>query len=209
MTTDTATNAVLLGEPLPIELMNTVSVAHGQTQDALETDAGAATWLNAVAHRFQAEGAIHLEPLDADQARPAAEHLRELRSALRHLAAEATDDPRPAATTPPLTRTEAVAVLNNRSQVWPQLSWPVDAGPTRAYHGPGTAQDLAVQFIAHQAVELFTGPDHDRLRPCLAPNCLLFFVKNHPRREWCSPVCGNRVRVARHYRRHRTSEERN
>ncbi|MEU1601426.1 CGNR zinc finger domain-containing protein [Streptomyces sp. NPDC005708] len=40
------------------------------------------------------------------------------------------------------------------------------------------------------------------MRPCLAPNCLLFFVKNHARREWCSPACGNRVRVARHYRRH-------
>jgi len=28
-------------------------------------------------------------------------------------------------------------------------------------------------------------------------------VKNHPRREWCSAACGNRVRAARHYRRHR------
>ncbi|XES01431.1 CGNR zinc finger domain-containing protein [Streptomyces sp. S1D4-11] len=59
-----------------------------------------------------------------------------------------------------------------------------------------------MQLIAHQAVGLFTGPGCDRLRPCLAPNCLLFFVKNHARRECCSPVCGNRVRVARHYRRH-------
>ncbi|MGW4623748.1 CGNR zinc finger domain-containing protein, partial [Streptomyces sp. NPDC004592] len=24
------------------------------------------------------------------------------------------------------------------------------------------------------------------------------------RREWCSPTCGNRMRVARHYRRHHT-----
>ncbi|MET9049418.1 CGNR zinc finger domain-containing protein, partial [Streptomyces sp. NPDC004362] len=38
----------------------------------------------------------------------------------------------------------------------------------------------------------------------LAPNCLLFFVKNHARREWCSPTCGNRMRVARHHRRHHT-----
>ncbi|WP_432164176.1 CGNR zinc finger domain-containing protein [Streptomyces tendae] len=208
MTTDSTTSAVLLGEPLPIELMNTVSIARGQIQDALDTDAGAASWLNAVAHRFQTEGGIPLEPLDADQARPAAAHLRQLRSALRHLATEATGDPRPAATAPTLTRAEAVAAVNNRSQAWPQLSWPGDTGPTRTYHGPGTVQDLAVQFIAHQAVELFTGSDHERLRPCLAPNCLLFFVKNHPRREWCSPVCGNRVRVARHYRRHHTSEGR-
>ncbi|WP_411093559.1 CGNR zinc finger domain-containing protein [Streptomyces sp. 049-1] len=209
MTTDTTTSAVLLGEPLPIELMNTVSVVRAQTQDAIDTDAGAAAWLNAVAHRLQTEGAIPLEPLDAEQVGPTAEHLRELRSALRHLATETTDDPRPAATTPSLTRAEAIAALNDRSQAWPQLSWPGEAGPTRTYDGPGTVQDLAVQFIAHQAVELFTGPNRDRLRPCMAPNCLLFFVKNHSRREWCSPVCGNRVRVARHYRRHHPSESQN
>ncbi|MGW1043602.1 CGNR zinc finger domain-containing protein, partial [Streptomyces sp. NPDC002547] len=81
---------------------------------------------------------------------------------------------------------------------------PTDGHPTRTYRGPGTAADHAVQLLAHQAVQLFAGPDRDRLRPCLAPNCLLFFVKNHARREWCSPTCGNRMRVARHYRRHHT-----
>jgi predicted RNA-binding Zn ribbon-like protein len=37
----------------------------------------------------------------------------------------------------------------------------------------------------------------------LEPNCVLFFIKDHPRREWCSPGCGNRARVAHHYDRHR------
>jgi predicted RNA-binding Zn ribbon-like protein len=37
------------------------------------------------------------------------------------------------------------------------------------------------------------------------PACVLFFVKNHPRRDYCSPVCGNRARVSRHYERHRES----
>nr|WP_137969774.1 CGNR zinc finger domain-containing protein [Streptomyces antimycoticus] len=43
--------------------------------------------------------------------------------------------------------------------------------------------------------------------PLPGPNCLLFFVKHHARREWCSPACGNRVRVARHYRRHHTGPQ--
>jgi predicted RNA-binding Zn ribbon-like protein len=34
-------------------------------------------------------------------------------------------------------------------------------------------------------------------------NHSLYFVKRHPRREWCSAGCGNRARVARHYHRHR------
>jgi predicted RNA-binding Zn ribbon-like protein len=33
----------------------------------------------------------------------------------------------------------------------------------------------------------------------------MLFLPAHPRRRWCSPqLCGNRVRVARYYRRHRS-----
>ena len=35
-----------------------------------------------------------------------------------------------------------------------------------------------------------------------APGCVLYFIKDHPRREWCSTACGNRARAARHYARH-------
>jgi predicted RNA-binding Zn ribbon-like protein len=48
----------------------------------------------------------------------------------------------------------------------------------------------------------------DRSRPlrvCPAPGCGLFFVQHHQRRRWCSTECGNRVRAARYYRRHRGS----
>jgi hypothetical protein len=50
-------------------------------------------------------------------------------------------------------------------------------------------------------------PDSPRLRACQAPGCVLYFVKDHPRREWCSTACGNRARAARHYRRHRDHAE--
>ncbi|MGW3040938.1 CGNR zinc finger domain-containing protein [Kitasatospora sp. NPDC001159] len=41
------------------------------------------------------------------------------------------------------------------------------------------------------------------LRACHGPGCVQFFVKDHPRREWCGPGCGNRARAARHYHRQR------
>lgn len=46
----------------------------------------------------------------------------------------------------------------------------------------------------------------DRSRPlsvCHAPGCGLYFVRSHSRRRWCSPGCGDRVRAARYYKRHR------
>jgi predicted RNA-binding Zn ribbon-like protein len=66
----------------------------------------------------------------------------------------------------------------------------------------GNPVELAVCVIAHQAVELFGGAQRKQLRACLAPGCSLYFLMRHPRREWCSSLCGNRARVARHYRCH-------
>jgi predicted RNA-binding Zn ribbon-like protein len=197
------TTATLLGEPLPVELMNTVSAERGRVTDALSNDAETAAWLRAVADRIGAETGTPSELLDEDALQAVAEDLRQLRDALRRLAAETTADPRPAATAPDLARQDAVDTVNALARTWPELSWPADGDPRRVHRGRGSTARLAVELIAHQGVELFTGPDRDRLRACLAPNCLLYFVKDHGRREWCSTLCGNRIRAARHYRRHR------
>jgi predicted RNA-binding Zn ribbon-like protein len=194
------TNATLLGEPLPVELMNTVSVVDSATRDYLADDDGIAAWLRAVADRIAGETGTRPRPGANASAQPV-RPLRELRDALRRLAVEATADPRPPATAPDLTLTQAVSTLNALAQARPELSWPAGGLPARSYQTYGSA-GLAVALIAVQGVELFTGPARELLRPCLAPNCLLFFAKDHGRREWCSPACGNRARVARHYRRH-------
>jgi predicted RNA-binding Zn ribbon-like protein len=62
---------------------------------------------------------------------------------------------------------------------------------------------VALAELAESAISLFTGPGLAALRACQGPRCVLFYVKNHPRRTWCSPACGNRARAARHQRRDR------
>jgi predicted RNA-binding Zn ribbon-like protein len=204
---EVTTSAPLLGEPLPVELMNTVHADRGGIRDALEEDAGAAAWLRAVAGRIGAEAGTGRGHVNEDAVRPAAGSLRDLRDALRRLAAAATADPRPSATAPELTRQDAIVTLNALATAWPELVWPAGGRPSGAYRAPGTAADLAVALIAHQGVQLLAGSGRDLLRPCLAPNCPLFFVKDHARREWCSPACGNRARVARHYQRHHPARQ--
>ena len=206
-TEEVATRAPLLGEPLPVELMNTVHADRDGIHDALEDDAGAAAWLRAVTGRIGAEAGTGPGFLDEDAVRPAAGALRELRDALRRLAAEVTGDPRPPASAPGLTRPDAIVTLNALAKAWPELVWPAGGNPSGAYRAPGTAADLAVALIAHQGISLLAGPGRDLLRPCLAPNCPLFFVKDHARREWCTPGCGNRARVARHYQRHHPARQ--
>ena len=70
------------------------------------------------------------------------------------------------------------------------------------FHG-ATRADIVLAAFAVDAIELLTGPRRAALRACGAPGCVLLFLKDHPRKEWCSAACGNRARQARHYARTR------
>jgi predicted RNA-binding Zn ribbon-like protein len=186
-----------MDEPLAVELMNTVWADRVGVHDALASAAQTRDWLDAIADREPLAAAAGGEEL--------ADRIRELRDAARRLAAEATDDPREAAAAPIASAAEAVGVLNRaaaRAPRWSQLEWPRDARPASTSATAGGADDALLAALAEQAIALFAGDDGTRLRPCLAPGCVLYFVGRHPRREWCSAACGNRARVARHYRRH-------
>lgn len=197
---DGTTSAPLLGELLPIELMNTIWADRDGVHDALSEVAEVDSWLNAIATRLPA--GIMRHRFAADDG--VVERLRQLRDASRRLAAIATDDPRVAAASPVTDGEAAIGIINRVAAAAP--SWPVLVGgadaprlETRSIHPP---EEAVVSMIADQAVRLFTGSDRPLLRACLAPGCVLYFTKNHPRREWCSPACGNRARVTRHYQRH-------
>jgi predicted RNA-binding Zn ribbon-like protein len=75
-----------------------------------------------------------------------------------------------------------------------------------ARDGSPTSRLLAE--LAEAATELLADPAVRTVRQCEAPACHLLFLPAHPRRRWCSPAsCGNRVRVARYYRRHKDAPE--
>ncbi|HWP92512.1 MAG TPA: CGNR zinc finger domain-containing protein, partial [Thermodesulfobacteriota bacterium] len=63
---------------------------------------------------------------------------------------------------------------------------------------------LIVQ-IAEFASDLLCNVDFSLIKKCGNPVCVLYFYdtsKNHARR-WCSmSICGNRMKVAAHYKRH-------
>jgi predicted RNA-binding Zn ribbon-like protein len=208
------TAAPLLGEPLPVELMNTIWADHGGVHDELEQPDAAMAWLRAVHPRLdRAPVSVRewlTEPSPAG-AVDTARDLRRLRDALRRLAALVTEDPRSGAASRIEDPAGALAVLNHAcahaptwSQLdWSQLDWSPDWRPTRRALTTGSAGQVAVSILAESAVELFAGDGRDRLRACLAPGCVLYFIAHPARREWCSSGCGNRARVARHYRRRR------
>lgn len=66
----------------------------------------------------------------------------------------------------------------------------------------GSPTDVLFGELSRSALALLAEPTREHLEVCRAPGCILFFLKRHPRQQWCSPGCGNRARVARHYARH-------
>jgi predicted RNA-binding Zn ribbon-like protein len=169
-------------EPLAIELHNTVYVAGGEAFDGLGE---AAAWIDGLGGRLP----------DLRGAPPSAAELAALRDPMRSALRAAVDgtpqDP------------VVLAALNRAAARAPRSpALTPNAGATVDYHG-ATRADVVIATLAADAIDLLTGPHRHDIRACRAPGCVLLFLKDHPRREWCSNACGNRARQARHYRRHR------
>lgn len=144
--------------------------------------------------RWADRGGVHDDLVDGPPA------LRDLRDALRVLAADRTGDPRPVAAGHAERLHDALTTLNDAAALAP--SWPTLVGGELAWVTGAGDEDREVGWAAAEAVRFFAS--QPELRACLAPGCVLYFVKDHPRRAWCSTACGNRERAARHYAR-RTS----
>jgi predicted RNA-binding Zn ribbon-like protein len=56
--------------------------------------------------------------------------------------------------------------------------------------------------VTRSAIDLLQGPGVKRLRHCQGLGCRHYLIARRTGQLWCSPTgCGNRARVARHYRR--------
>ncbi|MDF2707973.1 ABATE domain-containing protein [Nonomuraea muscovyensis] len=174
------------GEPLALDLVNTRPV----TGDLLATPGDLRAWLELQSDRLPEEFG---ELTDADLA---AVH------AVREHTARALEHARHGRRPPEA----ALRALNEAQRAAPavsELAWDGSAvTATRRRAGP-VGRRLAAR-LAEAAAELLSDPAVTRVRGCAADDCVMLFLPAHPRRRWCSPArCGNRVRVARHYRRHR------
>lgn len=99
----------------------------------------------------------------------------------------------------------ALSAAERAAPPYRELAWDgTRLTAVRARQGP-YARRLTAELAA-AVIDLLSGPSAGAIRQCEGPACRLLFLPSHPRRRWCAPeLCGNRVRVARYYRRHRTT----
>jgi predicted RNA-binding Zn ribbon-like protein len=184
-----AGGAPLLGEPPPIELGNTTYAVRGHPKDGLRTVGNLAAWLRDMRPRL----AVPLTDADLRGVTDGdLRQARELRDVIRALAAAVVNGREPAPDT--------VATLNRhagRAPRWRELRTTPEPHTTLCTASRPIAATLAA--LAEDAVALFAGPARHDVCACHGPGCVLYFLRDTPRREWCSAGCGNRARAARHY----------
>lgn len=82
------------------------------------------------------------------------------------------------------------------------LDWPEEGEPATRWSAESSDPlDLLVGAIGRSGIDFLAGPERLRLRACPAARCVKYFLQDDPRQTWCSPSCGNRERVNRHYQR--------
>ncbi|WP_330350748.1 CGNR zinc finger domain-containing protein [Streptomyces sp. NBC_00582] len=172
----------------------------GGIADDLADPSGLTAWVRA---RPDLLPGAHAYRADTD----ALTAVRELRTAVRTLFAHAVrpGEPSPADAHRLLPLPEALRRLNTAAELTPTvpvLHWTEDTAPVLERR-PAQGDAAITALLAQAAITFLTGPDRPRLRACHAPRCVRYFLKDHPRQEWCKPSCGNRARVARHAERHK------
>jgi predicted RNA-binding Zn ribbon-like protein len=175
-----------LGEPLAIDLANTVMIVReGETVDLLGSADELEHWLEQERPRLGECGF-------------ALDHLAEVRSAREDvralLAATASGDSLPRAALKRANAASAAAPVALRLQI-------ADDGQPTLIEDPSELGSLPALLgtVARSALRLVADREGAPLHVCNAPSCGMFFVG---RRRWCCTACGNRARAARHYRRH-------
>jgi predicted RNA-binding Zn ribbon-like protein len=181
----------LRDEPLAIELHNTLYASQGASFDGLADSESAQTWLAALADRLPAGGSGR---------GPTLEELTALRQMVRNVLHASVGGRTPSRASIDALNHAAARAPISRAARWRRDGPPL---PDVNLHG-ATRADVVLSALASDAIDLITGALRGDLRACGAPGCVLMFLKDHPRREWCSAACGNRARQARHYRRVRT-----
>ena len=182
-----------LGQDPALDFANTVAVVDGEERDLIEGAAEYRRWAEAEA------SALDLDHEEAAALLAARSPVLGLRPALRALVGAA------AAGRPPPRR--AVAELNRASRAapeWIELD-PATGRVRRATRARAGERILAT--YARAAIALVADAPAE-IRACPAPSCGMFYRPGRSDQHWCSPQCGARARVARHYRAHRGERER-
>lgn len=185
-----AAGFIVAGEPLAVDLADTIITTQDPPADLLPDEAACRLWWDLQRDRLP-QGA-QTPPLDVTVAMRGA--VRELLDA--HLAGAPPDERAVDQINEIMARVPSTGQLVHTSSGWLVV--------TSRHAAADRPYDLALGAVADSIAGLLAGPAVQRLRRCQNPSCSMLFVASDARRRFCTKnICANRTRVARHYHRHR------
>ncbi|TAL11800.1 MAG: hypothetical protein EPO02_03610 [Nitrospirae bacterium] len=199
-------NFLFVGNQTCLDFINTQMIQQGRLVDLLEDFSDLMAWM------------VQARILDAGDAKEAIRkwggrreglrtfaHARELRATLREMAGRIA-----AGQAVPQSAIEAINGLLRHRLGYAQLT-KTSGGFERRFHVEAGEAIHLLAPIAESASDLLAHCDRALIKKCKNRACILFFydtTKNHAR-HWCSmSICGNRMKVAEHYRRKRRTKGR-
>ena len=183
----------VLGEPLAVELANTLYERPESTVDFL----GRSDWIVAWLGLATSDSAPPPIPKRIDQV--GGDDIRSLRNVVRDLLSTATQphgQPDPS----------RVMTLNgfiDSSQLRFRLEWVADAPPRSALIPTGRGFAAVLAYLAIESISFLASADVARVRRCDGPDCPMLFVQQHHKRRFCYDGCAHRARRARYYNQNR------
>jgi predicted RNA-binding Zn ribbon-like protein len=192
---------LFVGNHPSLDFINTEMMQEGKRVDLLRTFMDVVAWMEQAALLTRAEARSAREQWAG---RPEAEHvlqdLRAFRSEVRHMIDRiCAGRPVPEST---------LGMTNRwlRQRVGFAQVVRSAGGYVRRYHREHEGVGHFLGLLAETVADLLSSIDLSRIKRCRNDRCILYFfdsTKNQTRRWCCMSLCGNRIKVAAHYRRKR------
>ena len=192
---------LFVGNHLCLDFINTQMIMRGQRTDLLQEWTDLVAWLVRAKLLSVGEGKEVAARLSQAEGARLLKEARAFRAVLREIAEGiVADKPVPRSTI------EAINALLSQRPGYPQLIRTSGRFERRFQSEASGVAQLLVP-LAEAASELLCVGDLSLVKKCRNDACILYFydtTKNHAR-QWCSMgMCGNRIKVAAHYRRKQT-----
>lgn len=193
-----AQKSLFVGNHPCLDFINTQMIIRGVPTDVLESFDDLICWLVQAKLLTALQADVARADLDRNETASLLEQAKNFRAILRGLAERITVHKSvPAA---------AIDAINHFLSQRPGYSQLVrrKGGFSQRFHSVATSAQNILTPLAEAASDMLCRIDLALIKKCGNPACILYFLdttKNHTR-NWCSMQgCGNRMKVAAHYKR--------
>lgn len=191
---------LFLGNHPCLDLINTQMVVKGEARDLLEGFDDLVAWLKQAGLLMPSQAQFAKAHLHSEEGVSLLERAKALRATLRIIAERAAS--RKAV---PDSAIDAINLLLAQRPGYTMLVRTKE-GVKRRFYSMATQQVEFLAPLVESASDLLSSDRLCLIKKCANIACILYFLdttKNHTR-NWCSmQMCGNRMKVAAHYRRSR------